>query len=77
MDVKMNLRIITRNLAADSKIVSHLEIDFRADCTHESNSLGVKMRVEFLKFTRMIDVAVRTRTGILSIRTGTNAVKIS
>ena len=30
----MNLRIITKNHAADSKI--GLEIDFRADWTHES-----------------------------------------
>ena len=32
----MNLRIITKNLAADSKIGSLLKIDFRADWTHES-----------------------------------------
>ena len=38
MDVRMNLRIITKNLAADSKIGSPLIIDFRADWTHESNS---------------------------------------
>ena len=37
MDVKMNLRIITKNHAADSKIGSPLKIDFRADWTHESN----------------------------------------
>ena len=37
MDVKMNLRIITKNLAADSKIGFPLKIDFRADWTHESN----------------------------------------
>ena len=36
MDVKMNLRIITKNLAADSKKESSLKIDFRADWTHES-----------------------------------------
>ena len=37
MDVKMNLRIITKNLAANSKIGSPFKIDFRADWTHESN----------------------------------------
>ena len=33
----MNLRIITKNNAAESKIGSHLKIDFRANLTHESN----------------------------------------
>ena len=37
MDVKMNLRIITKNHAVDSKIGFPLEIDFKADGTHESN----------------------------------------
>ena len=37
IDVKMNLRIITKNLAVDSKIVSALKIDFTADWAHESN----------------------------------------
>ena len=32
----MNLRIITKNHAADSKIESPRKIDFRADWTHES-----------------------------------------
>ena len=32
----MNLRIITKNHAADSKIGSPLKIGFRADRTHES-----------------------------------------
>ena len=32
----MNLRIITKNHAADSEIDSPLKIDFRADETHES-----------------------------------------
>ena len=36
MDVKMNLKIITKNHAADSKIGFPLKIDFRADWTHES-----------------------------------------
>ena len=36
MGVKMNLRIITKNHAADLKIGSPLKIDFRAEWTHES-----------------------------------------
>ena len=36
MDVKMNLRIITKNHADDSKIGSSLKIDFKAKWTHES-----------------------------------------
>ena len=36
MDVKMNLRIITKNHAEDSKIGPTLKIDFRAEWTHES-----------------------------------------
>ena len=36
MDVKMNLRIITKNHADDSKIGSPLKIDFKAEWTHES-----------------------------------------
>ena len=35
MDVKMDLRIITKNLADDSKIRSSLKIDFKAEWTHE------------------------------------------
>ena len=35
MDVKMNLRMITKNHAAVSKIGFPLRIDFRADWTHE------------------------------------------
>ena len=37
MDVKMNLRIIAKNLAHDSKIGPPIKIDFRADWTNESN----------------------------------------
>ena len=33
----MNLRMMTKNLAADPKIGSPLEIYFRSDWTHESN----------------------------------------
>ena len=40
MDVKMNLRIITKKHAADSKIGSPLKIDFRADWTHRSDPRG-------------------------------------
>ena len=36
MDVKMNLRIITKNHADDSKIGSSLKIDYKAEWTHES-----------------------------------------
>ena len=36
MNVKMNLRIITKNHADDSKIGSSLKIDFKAEWTHES-----------------------------------------
>ena len=36
MDVKMNLRIITKNHADDSKIGFPLKIDFKAEWTHES-----------------------------------------
>ena len=37
MNVKLNLRIITKKHAADSKIGSPLSTDFRADGTHESH----------------------------------------
>ena len=33
----MNFRIVTKNHAADSKIVSPKKIDFRADLTYESH----------------------------------------
>ena len=36
MDVKMNLRIITKNHVDDSKIGSSLKIDFKDEWTHES-----------------------------------------
>ena len=41
----MNLRIITKNLAADSKIGSPLIIDFRADWTHESNPTAWELSI--------------------------------
>ena len=39
----MNLRIITKNLSADSKIRSSLKMDFRADWTHEFNPTAWKL----------------------------------
>ena len=42
----MNLRIITKNHAADSKIGSVLKIDFRADWTHESNPTALELTNE-------------------------------
>ena len=39
----MNLRIITKNLAADSKIASALKIDFTANWTHESNPTALEL----------------------------------
>ena len=44
MDVKINLRIITKNLAADSNIGSPLKIDFRADWTHESDPTAWELK---------------------------------
>ena len=48
MNVKMNLRIITKNHAADSKIGFLLKIDFRADWTHESNPTAWELRIIYL-----------------------------
>ena len=44
MDVKMNLRVKTKNHAADSKIGSPNKINFRADWTHQSNPTAWKLR---------------------------------
>ena len=41
--VKMNLRIIMKNHAADSKIRSPEKIDFRADGTHESHPTALEL----------------------------------
>ena len=41
----MNLRKITKNLAADSKIGVPLKIDFRADWTHESDPTACKSSI--------------------------------
>ena len=40
----MNLRIITKNHAAELKIGSPLKIDFRADWTHESIPTAWELR---------------------------------
>ena len=39
----LNLRIITKNHAAHSKIGSALKIDFRADWTHDSNPTALEL----------------------------------
>ena len=44
IDVKMNLRIIRKNHAADSKIEFPLKIDFRADGTHESHPTAWELK---------------------------------
>ena len=44
MDVKMSLRLKTKNQAAVSKIESPLKIDFRADWTHESNPTAWELK---------------------------------
>ena len=50
----MNLRIITKNHAADSKIASPLKIDFRADWTHESipTAWELTYEIDALKLTQ-------------------------
>ena len=47
----MNLRIITKNIAADSKIGSPHKIDFRADWTHESNPTAWELSSILIEFT--------------------------
>ena len=47
MDVKMNLRIIMKNYAADEKIGYPLKIDFRADWTHKFNPTAWELRPNF------------------------------
>ena len=46
----MNLRIITKNRADDSKIGFTLKIDFRADWTHESNPTAWELKNVFGDF---------------------------
>ena len=46
MDVKMNLGVITKNRAADSKLGSPLKIDFRADGTHKSHPTAWELPYE-------------------------------
>ena len=43
MGVKTNLRIITKNHAADSKKKVPRKIDFRANGTHESHPTALKL----------------------------------
>ena len=50
MDVKMNLRIITKNHADDSKIGFPLKIDFKAEWTHESMPTAWEISIIFIKF---------------------------
>ena len=45
MDVKMNLRIITKNHADDSKIGFPLKIDFKAEWTHESMPTAWELKI--------------------------------
>ena len=47
MDVKMNLGIITKNHADDSKIGSPLKIDFKAEWTHESMPTAWVLKNDF------------------------------
>ena len=46
MDVKMNLRIVTKNHTEDSKKGCPLKIDFRADWTHESLPAALELILE-------------------------------
>ena len=46
----MNFRIITKNLAPDSKIGSPLKIDFRADLTHEPIPTAWELIVKISEF---------------------------
>ena len=48
MDVKMNLKMITKNLPVDSKIMSPLKMDFRADWTHESNPTAWELTLKIV-----------------------------
>ena len=49
MDVKMNLRIITKNLVP-------LKIDFRAGWTHESNPRAWELILTLLLFLEEIEI---------------------
>ena len=52
MNVKINLRLVTKNHTADSKIGSPLKIDFRADWTPDS--LGVKYILRLMDVITML-----------------------
>ena len=55
MDVKMNLRIITKNHADDSKIGFPLKIDFKAEWTHESMPTAWELIAFRHKFHRLVN----------------------
>ena len=68
MDVKMNLRIIMKNHAADSKIRSPLKIDFKADLTHESKpSAWESIFTDFLLTKQFLKIGhlLEARTSLL------------
>ena len=50
----MNLRIITKNHAPDSKIGSTLIIDFKADWTHEFNPTAWELNCSILPLSEKI-----------------------
>ena len=54
----MNLRIITKNNAANSKIGSPFKIDFRANWTYESNPTAWELKMfwaeKFVKDSKVI-----------------------
>ena len=52
MNVKINLRLVTKNHTADSKIGSPLKIDFRADWTTDSQ--GVKYILRLMDVITML-----------------------
>ena len=52
----MNLKIITKNLAADSNIDSPRKIDFRANWTHESNPTAWELILTLLLFLEEIEI---------------------
>ena len=64
MDVKMNLRIITKNHADDSKIGSLLKIDFKAEWTHES--MPTAWELNFFFYFLVIKVVIEDITPRLS-----------
>ena len=49
MNFKINLRILTKNHASDSKIRFPQKIDFRADGTHESHPTACELKAQIEK----------------------------